>query len=307
MAAKKRAHPLPDNIKPMLAQSSEPFDSADHLFEIKWDGTRCLSYIENQRLRLLNRREIEMRSRYPELQGVRSLPAGTILDAEIIVLADGRPSFNKLQQREHLLDPARIEMLSRTIPATMMVFDLLYERYENLMAQPLSQRRQRAEALIGRLDDPHIMVPDYVLEQGKHYFEAAAQQGLEGIMAKRLDSPYLPGRRSAHWNKIKVARTGEFEIIGYTQREGQPVVSALILGMRYRGRLIYKGKVGSGFTEQDRREFYSYLSQAPPLENPPANGPADAVWRSSGQRCTVRFFEKTKTGMLRAPVFVALV
>src|SRR5690349_1216266 len=113
--------PLPERLSPMLAQGSEPFDSPDHLFEVKWDGTRCLAFIEPGRLRLQNRRFIEMRDRYPELDCLRDLtgvPGGTLLDGEIVVLEGGKPSFPKLLRRELQTDPKRVVMLARSLPAT---------------------------------------------------------------------------------------------------------------------------------------------------------------------------------------------
>lgn len=300
---------LPDRIEPMLAQAApEPFDSDEHLFEVKWDGTRCIAFVEADRIQLQNRRYIEMRERYPELAVLGKLPAGIVLDGEIIVLEGGKPSFNKLQQREHLRDPGRIELLSRRMPATLMAFDLLYLRGERIMAEPLRQRRERLAELVQRLKQPQVIVPDFVIGSGVSYFEAAEAHGLEGIMAKRLDSPYTPGKRSPNWLKIKVAQTAQFDIIGYTPHERDPhAIGALIIGEPHGRRWAYKGKVGTGFTEQERRQFFDLLQNAAPLERPPANGPADAVWRLPGYRCLVRFFEKTAVGMLRAPSYKGLV
>lgn len=300
---------LPARISPMLATAAEPFDSPEHQFEVKWDGTRCLAFIDGpDKIRLQNRRDIEMRSRYPELAVLRGVPAGTVLDGEIIVLEDGRPSFPRLQQREHLLDPRRIEIASQRIPATLMAFDLLYLRGVRLYAKPLSERRALLEQVVGELGSPHVLAPEPILEQGRALFSWAEQNQIEGIIAKRLSSPYLPGRRSTHWNKIKVAQTAVFEVIGFTPREdGRPFVSALIIGERSGSRWVYKGKVGSGFNEEDRAALFAALSSAPLLEKPPRDGPADAVWRMPGLRCAVRFFEKTAIGMLRAPVFKGFV
>lgn len=305
---KKPIRRLPDSIKPMLAQAADgPFDSSDHLFEIKWDGTRCLAFIEKDRLRLQNRRNIEMRDRYPELACLRRLPAGTVLDGEIVILEEGKPSFNKLQQREHLLNPARITALSKRIPATLIAFDVLYEAWKNVTAVPLSERRLRLIELVKSLGDPHVIVPDHIVEHGCAYFAGAKKLALEGIMAKRLDSPYLVGKRSRHWLKIKVAETAEFELVGYVPREGDAAVSALVIAKRERGKLVCKGKVGSGFTEQDRREFFRQLSKLPGLDERAVGGPAEAVWKRTGLRCAVRYFEATKSGMLRAPVFKGLI
>lgn len=300
---------LPERLDPMLAQAcDEPFDSAEHLFEIKWDGTRCLAFVEEGRLRLQNRRDIEMRPRYPELECLLRLPSGTLLDGEIVVLDGGKPSFNKLQQREHLQDPTRVEIVSKRLPATLMAFDLLYVEGESWLRRPLTERRARLAELVAALGSPHVVCADYIVGSGGLYFAAAEQHGLEGIMAKKLDSTYSPGKRSPAWLKIKVAQTGRFQIIGYTPHESNAAaIGALIIGEPSGRRWHYKGKVGSGFTELEREQFKQLLDAAPPLDHPPSNGPKDGVWRRAGYHCLVRFFEKTGVGMLRAPVFKGLV
>ncbi|MCG3125515.1 MAG: Multifunctional non-homologous end joining protein LigD [Phycisphaerae bacterium] len=292
----------------MLAQMGEPFDSPEFLFEVKWDGTRCIALIDADRIRLQNRRYIEMRERYPEFACLGQLPPGTVLDGEIVVLEAGKPSFPKLQQREHLVDPNRIAIVARRLPATLIAFDLLYDAGECLLRLPLEQRKARLAAVIRRLANPHVIASDYVVAAGVRYFQAAERHGLEGIMAKRLSSPYVLGARSPHWLKIKVAQTGEYEIIGYTPHEkDRDAIGALIIGERHGARWSYKGKVGSGFTDQERREFMKLLRAAAVLERAPRDGPKDGVWRLGGLRCVVRYFEKTKIGMLRAPVYKGIV
>lgn len=291
-------------IAPMLAQAADgPFDSAQHLFEVKWDGTRCLAYIEARRLQLVNRRNIEMRDRYPELACLERIEPGTILDGEVVVLDGGKPSFQRLQQREHLQDRKRIAILRERLPATLIVFDILYYAGESLLATPLRERKARLSAAITAFGDPHVIASDFIVERGKAYFNAVEKAGLEGIMAKRLDSPYVPGKRSPHWLKIKVAQTGVFEIVGFTPHEtAGDMIGALIIAERVGRRWAYKGKVGSGFTELERREFHTRLSAATPMP-PLKDGPKDGVWREAKLRCVVRFFEKTGIGMLRAPVY----
>lgn len=299
---------LPERIEPMLAQLGEPFDSPDFLFEVKWDGTRCIALIDADRIRLQNRRYIEMRERYPEFTCLQRLAPGTVLDGEIVVLEQGKPSFPKLQQREHLVDPNRIAIVARRLPATLIAFDLLYDAGECILRLPLVQRKARLDAVVRRLASPHVIASDYVPGEGVRYFNAAEKHGLEGIMAKRLNSPYVPGARSPHWLKIKVAQSGQYEIVGYTPHEkDRDAIGALIIGEKHGTRWDYKGKVGSGFTDVDRREFMKLLRSAPPLARPPRDGPKDGVWRQSGLRCVVRYFEKTKIGMLRAPVYKGIV
>ena len=222
---------LPRTIKPMLAQArAEPFNCDKHLFEVKWDGIRCLSFIEDGRLRLQNRHLIDISDRYPELACLRELPAGTVIDGEIVVLEHGRPSFQKLQQRDHLLDPTRIEILSKRMPVTLMAFDLLYVRGRRITGQPLTERCQRLIDLVGRLSHPLVIAPDYIVGHGIEFFTGIVRHKLEGMMAKRIDSPYLIGKRSSDWLKVKVVETAEFEVIGCVPMRGEKAIRVLLLG-----------------------------------------------------------------------------
>ncbi|GAG06755.1 unnamed protein product, partial [marine sediment metagenome] len=119
---------------------------------------------------------------------MRGLPARTVIDGEIVVLQHGRPSFQKLQQRDHLQDPTRIEILSKRMPVRLMAFDLLYVRGRRITGQPLIERRQQLIELVGRLGHPLLIVPDYVVGHGMEFFAGIVRHRLEGIMAKRLDS-----------------------------------------------------------------------------------------------------------------------
>jgi len=298
---------LPRTIKPMLAQArSEPFNCDKHLFEVKWDGTRCLSFIEDGHLRLQNRHLIDIGDRYPELACLRGLPAGTVIDGEVVVLRHGRPSFQKLQQRDHLQNPTRIEILSKRMPVTLMAFDLLYVRGQRITGQPLTERRQRLIDLVGRLSHPLLIAPDYVVGHGIELFAGVVRHRLEGMMAKRIDSPYLIGKRSSDWLKIKVAHTTDFEVIGCVPMRGEKAVRALLLGEKHQGRLVYKGKVGSGLTRRQRQDFLAELAKAPKLQEP-VDCPSGSICRLPGWRCRVRYFGLTEMGHLRSPTFEGLV
>lgn len=296
---------VPERIAPMLATIGEPFDSDDHQFEIKWDGTRCIAHI-GQTLRLQNRRDIEMVSRYPELTCLCSLAPGTIVDGEIVVLEDGKPSFRKLQQREHLQSNTKIAMLAERLPATLILFDVLYDAGTNLMNQPLSDRRERLRELVADIASPHVIQTDAIVTHGIDYFKAAEAHALEGIMAKRLASRYQPGTRSPDWVKIKVAQEGDFDVIGYKPSDTGDWVAALALGERRGRKWTFKGNVGTGFTEEQRRELLAFMERADALDDPPERR-NDVEWKATGLRCRVRYFEKTFNGRLRAPVFVGFV
>lgn len=294
---------LPGTIAPMLAQSRpDPFDSDEYLFEIKWDGTRALAFIGDQ-LKIQNRRLVCIQERYPELAELSRLPGQTVIDGELVVLCGGKPSFAKLQQRDSLSDPLRIQLSSERLPATFVAFDLLYLEGRALLSEPLIQRRRLLKDLAQSAGLPHLIHSDFITGNGIDYFKAIEGQQMEGIMAKRLDSRYLPGDRPASWLKIKVAQCDVYWIIGFTVRDDGSAVSALLLGERRDGRWQYRGKVGSGFNEPQRRALLEHLSQLPAQQYKFAGAPAPARWITPRLRARIRYFEMTKDMKLRSPVF----
>jgi ATP-dependent DNA ligase len=194
---------LPSVIKPMRATSGRPFDDENFLFEIKWDGMRMLAFIEAGGYRLLNRHGRDATARFPEFAFLTKLAPGTILDGEMMVLRDGTPDFALLQSRDKTRSALKIRTLSRVEPATYIVFDVLYENHVCLFKEPLQKRRQRLEGFLQRWIHPRLVLSQSVLGRGRALFTSACEQGLEGIMAKRLDSQYCPGRRSRDWLTIK--------------------------------------------------------------------------------------------------------
>ena len=216
MARPKLVDPvLPAFIAPMLAKPGVPFDSPEHLFEIKWDGTRTLVFVERDGYRLVNRRRVDMTDRYPEFAFLGQLPPGIVLDGEMVVLRTGKPDFGLLLSREQSQSQRKVRYLSRTLPATLVVFDQLYEDYQSLMAMPLSQRREHLGKLVERCADPHLVLSQGVVGNGVAFFEGTCAQGLEGMVAKRLNSRYQPGQRTGAWTKIKRSETVQCAIIGF--------------------------------------------------------------------------------------------
>src|SRR5258707_7717860 len=199
---------LPRYVAPMLARPGAPFDSEDFLFEVKWDGTRALAFIEEGGVRLLSRHGLDRSVRYPELAGLAHGPDGTVLDGEIVVLHDGQPDFRRLQAREQTHTPLRIRLASQTCPVTYVVFDLLYEAYRPLLAYPLTERRWRLEKLVPTLGMPNVVLSAGIVGAGLALFEEICRRGLEGIVAKRLSSRYQPGRRGEAWRRIKPRTRG---------------------------------------------------------------------------------------------------
>lgn len=197
---------LPESINPMLAKRADaPFDSPEHQFEIKWDGIRCLGLIKARRVRLQSRQLLDITAQFPELACLAQLPSGTVLDGELVVMEHGKPSLRRVETRALLQNRTRIQFLSELMPVSYVVFDLLYLEDKQLLRAPLCHRRLLLERLIQRAGLPGILMSEVVRDNGRRLFAEVARLNLEGIMAKRLDSPYLPGRRCGHWMKIKTA------------------------------------------------------------------------------------------------------
>src|SRR5260370_1719142 len=214
MAARPPQH-LPRFVPPMLAKSAAPFDSPEHLFEVKWDGTGAWALVERGGLRLLNRRRVEMVERYPEFAFLGRLRPGLVLDGEVVVLRDGKRDFVLLQSREHTRAPLKVRSLARALPATYVVFDLLYDHFKSQMSLPLTARRERLRQIVAGCGSPQLVLSEGVEGRGKAFFREACARGLEGVMAKRLGSPYLPGRRTDAWTKIKRTQTVTRALIGF--------------------------------------------------------------------------------------------
>lgn len=198
---------LPESISPMLAKESyAPFDSVHHFFEIKWNGIRCLAFIEAERVRLQSRQLMDLTAQFPELGCLAQLSSGTVLDGELVMMEHGKPSLRQVQRRALLQNRTRIQCLTELMPLTYVVFDLLYLEGKRFLQAPLCHRRQLLERLIQRAALPGVLMSAAVCPNGCRLFAEVARLNLEGIMAKRRDGPYLAGKRSGHWLKIKTAR-----------------------------------------------------------------------------------------------------
>jgi bifunctional non-homologous end joining protein LigD len=188
----------------MLAVPAAPFDAPDYSFEVKWDGIRALAAVEAPGWRLWGRERADYTARYPELDGLRRLPSGTLLDGDLVAFAaDGRPELARLLRRHGLTAAWRLRQAARWCPVQYVVFDLLYHRGRCLLREPLARRREELAALCARLDLPEVLFSAGVVEAGTALYALALARGHEGVVAKRLSSTYRPGRRAPAWRKIK--------------------------------------------------------------------------------------------------------
>jgi bifunctional non-homologous end joining protein LigD len=296
-------------LEPMLATIGErPFSDPNWLFEIKWDGVRALAWIENGALTLRARSGADITGRYPELA---SLPTAlsarqAVLDGEIAALdARGLSDFGLLQERMHVRAPA--ENLISRVPVVFFAFDLLYCDGYDLRRSPLIERKQLLVRLLHTSEK--FRFSDHQLEHGKELFELARGTGLEGIVAKRLDSPYV-SERSTNWVKLKVTKTIDAVIGGWTAARTTAIpLGALLLGLYQREKLRFIGHVGSGFDGKKLEELSGRLkklaSSSRPFDAvPETNG--NPSWVTPNLVARVKFSGWTQENALRHPVFIAL-
>ena len=306
--------PMPEDVKPMLAKvGTLPREDEGWAYEVKWDGVRALAYVEAGHLTLTGRNGTDFTPRYPELRamaaslGMRRL----VLDGEVVALdAQGRPSFERLQSRMHLASEAQVRRRSRELPVTYMAFDLLWLEGRSAMSLPYADRRRLLAGL--ELDGPHWRTPAYREGDGEALLEASAAQQLEGIVAKRLDAPYEPGRRSGAWRKVKNRPSQDVVVGGWLRGEGgrASTLGALAVGVRDEpgGELRYAGKVGSGFTGATLSSTVAALEPLATGDSPftGRQPPKGTQFVEPELVAHVEFGEWTRTGTLRAPVFRGL-
>lgn len=304
---------LPRSFAPMLAKPGAPFDSDRHLYEVKWDGIRAVALVEEGGYRLLSRAGNDLTRNYPELAALARLPAGTIVDGEIVVLNEGRPDFEFVLRRDRRAGSPD----SAATPACYLVFDLMYREFAPLTELPLLERRQPLADLVSGCGSGHIVLSDGFVGAGVAFYREVCDRNLEGVVAKRVDSRYLPGRRSDAWIKIKRRISYHCVVLGFLDKdEGADFQSLLIATEREPGSgLHYAGRVGTGFDEEQRSEINALLRghrSTAPLLPPPADLSArhqwdQVCWVEPVLFCVVSCVELTSAGVMRAPVFEGLV
>jgi bifunctional non-homologous end joining protein LigD len=299
---------MPQKLLPMLAEpGAAPPPDGRWLYEPKLDGYRVVVLVSEGGVRILSRRGLDLSDPFPEIvaelthQAVDSM----ILDAEIVALAGGRPSFNALQNRAQLRAANEIAVALRETPVVLVCFDLLHFAGLNLRdAAYTDRRRYLAQSL---LPSAHVQLM-HATEDPASLYEAALANGFEGIVAKRKDSIYQAGKRSPAWRKVKGTRSLELLVGGYTRGKGaREPLGALLLGYWSNGALQYAGHVGSGLTQEVMDRLAPRLKQlarkrSPFAEDPPLHRPT--TWLEPELVVEITFSDWTPDGVLRAPVFL---
>lgn len=286
------------NVSPMLiSEMKAPFDSPDHIYEIKWDGIRCISFL-NDKTDMRNKRNKLMIPLFPELEDLyKQVKVKCILDHELLVLRNGIPDFYEVQKRALMSNQFKIKLAASKYPASIIAYDILYYKDKDITMLPLMERKKYLDDVI--IENNLISVSRYVENNGIMLFNLVKEKGLEGIVAKRKDSLYWPGNRSKDWIKCKIMASDDCVICGYIQKENN--MTSLILGQYDDDLLVYKGHVTLGVSLRILNEHkYKIIDYSPFGYVPKGND--DAVWLAPELVCIVESMP-TEKDSFRQPVF----
>jgi bifunctional non-homologous end joining protein LigD len=309
---------FPEQVEPMLATLTDAAhfgDESGWAFEMKWDGVRTVAYLAAGRVKLLSRKGRDDTKAYFDVAD--ALPKinvkTAILDGEVVVTdAAGRPNFGLLQHRINLTKPADIERTAKTYPAQLMLFDILELNGQSLIKKTYQERREILENLIPPEPGSRIQVPPIFEGDLRAALETADQLRLEGVVAKRRNSIYQPGRRTHTWLKIKLHRAQEVVIGGWREGQGRRGggVGSLLMGVPTEAGLHYVGRVGSGFNDRQLDDIQAKLEKltrkTSAFIDVPREDARDAHWVTPSLVGEVTYGELTEPGRLRHPVWRGL-
>lgn len=262
-------------IRPMLInERKDPFDSDDHIYELKLDGIRCVTYLDKHSTDLRNKRDKQLLPLFPELTQMNSfVNKKCILDGEIIVVMNGSPSFNAVQGRTTMTNPFKIKLASEMHPASFVAYDIIYIDGKEVVDLPLLERKQLLSDIINEND--RISVSRFIEHNGIALYNLAEKENLEGIVAKRKSSTYQFGKRSKDWIKCKVMSDDDFVVCGYIMNPSG--MNVLIIGQYKKNILLYKGHVALGFNLGVLNKYNPKIMDVAPCANIP-KGNERAIW-----------------------------
>ena len=286
------------NVSPMLiSEMKAPFDSPDHIYEIKWDGIRCISFLSDK-TDMRNKRNKLMIPLFPELEDLyKQVKVKCILDHELLVLRNGIPDFYEVQKRALMSNQFKIKLAASKYPASIITYDILYYKDKDITMLPLMERKKYLDDAI--IENHLISVSRYVENNGIMLFNLVKEKGLEGIVAKRKDSLYWPGSRSKDWIKCKIMASDDCVICGYIPKENN--MTSLILGQYDDDLLVYKGHVTLGVSLRILNEHKYQIIDYSPFGYVP-KGNENAVWLAPELVCIVESMP-TEKDSFRQPVF----
>ena len=302
---------LPSTLQPMVpGGASEPFDSTEHLFEVRWDGLRALAFIEGGGYHLQDQSGRNITELFPEL-GELPRRVGVdkvILDGCVVISdANGLPDFAALDRRMRAATPAATEGAAARQPAAYVVFDILYAEARSVMSLTLLRRRRLLRQVLTA--EGRVCLSDAVAGDGVSFFEAAREMGIDAVLAKRKDSPYMPGGRTPSWLLVQDVPRQDVVVLGYVpDASGEPFES-LLIGVFADNQAVYAGAVGGGFDHRTMRLLAQALPGLRSGAEPPRGAdrvPPDSVWVRPELVISVKFSEWAAEGTLRFPIFVGL-
>jgi bifunctional non-homologous end joining protein LigD len=303
---------LHENIGPMLSQTRKNIpESDDYIYEVKWDGIRVLISLDENKITLRSRNNFDLTKKFPELLNAESSLRAScaLLDGEIVCLdEEGKPDFGSVIQRMHRTSEAEIERAMKKHPAYCYVFDILYLDGRPVVNEPLIKRREWVDDVIKKNTPFRV---SEIVDDGKSLLKAVTEHGLEGVMAKERNSKYLPGKRTDSWYKIKVNQTAECYILGYTKGKGSgnELIGALHIGEYINDKIVYRGKVGSGFTEKSIKEIYTELKkikESKKIIKDKIINEKQTTWLEPMLVCEIKYLSITKDNYYRGAVFLRL-
>lgn len=291
-----------DFIKPMLASPAKKiFKDPNWIFEYKWDGYRMLSNIKNGKATIYSRNGISYNQKFKKIKDeLEHIPHDCILDGEVVVLDDdGKINFQKLQKYDSIKTKGRL---------VYYVFDLLHLNGNDTTGIPLTDRKSLLPKILEGLED--VLLSEHVEGMGPTLFKKAMDAGMEGVMAKKAESTYIPGYRTENWLKIKEVNTEEAIICGYTESPAGGIFGSLILGMYQDGELVHVGNVGTGFSHAEQKKLMTKFKKLETDKNPfdkkiSLKGRIPH-WMKPELVCEVKFLEWTKAGSMRHPSYKGL-
>jgi bifunctional non-homologous end joining protein LigD len=312
----KREQAGPDSLRPMLATAGTlPARDAGWAYEMKWDGIRALAFLDDGVVRLRSRTGRDISHVYPELAGMAAAVDArqAVLDGEVVAFgADGWPEFEALQQRMNIASAAQARALAATVPVSYLAFDLLWRDDKPLIDQPYADRRTGLDGL-GLTGGNWQAPPSFAGIAGADAQAVSLEQRLEGIVAKRVQSRYEPGRRSPSWLKIKNFLRQEVVVGGWQPGEGGRAggIGSLLVGVQEAGQLVYSGHVGTGFTQQTLRMLAAKLAPLRRDTSPfgatvPPEDARFARWVEPVLVAEIAYTHWTRSGRLRAPSYKGL-
>lgn len=286
-------------ISPMLiSEMQDPFDSEDYIYEIKWDGIRCVSYLDESTTDMRNKRNKLMIPIFPELEDLyKQVKVKCILDHELLVLKNGAPDFYEVQKRALMTNPFKIKLSSEKYPASIIAYDILYYKDKDITDLPITERKKYLQDVV--IENKLISVSMYIENNGIMLFNLVKDKGLEGIVAKRKNSLYWQGKKSKDWIKCKVMSTEDCIICGYILKANN--MTSLVLGQYDGDTLIYRGHVTLGASLRILNQHnYKVIDYSPFGFVPEGNN--DAVWFAPELVCIVESMPTEKESF-RQPVF----